>query len=104
MPAVGEISPDNFVIVRLLYKGKKNEIFKYFLAKVISLDGAETVKVKFLRRDGCKNSFHFPNVDDVMDLERHRIIFVHSKTGISSRRGYYTIQDKGAAVNLLLTE
>ncbi|XKL68546.1 hypothetical protein PGB90_004037 [Kerria lacca] len=79
LPVVSEILLNNFVIVHLLYKVKKNEIFKYFLAKVINVDGAKNIK-------------------------GHDIIFVHSETGISSRRGYFTIQDKGVAVNLLLKE
>lgn len=101
--AVGEILILDFVIVRLLYDGKKGKISKLFLAQVISIDEAN-VSAKFLRHMAQRNSFHFPQIDDIMTVKREDIVFVLTKNGVSHRRGYYTIHDRSTAVSVLLSE
>ena len=91
------------MIIRLLYDSKKEKILKYFLAQVISIDEAN-VSAKFLRRTAQRNSFHFPQIDDIMTVKKEDIVFVLTKEGVSQRRGYYTIHDRGTAVNVLLSK
>ena len=47
----GDLHPDALVIVQLQYEGKKSRTdFKYFVAKILTVDGSDKITCSFMRR------------------------------------------------------
>ncbi|KAG0722824.1 hypothetical protein GWK47_043832 [Chionoecetes opilio] len=72
-PEVGD-----FVLVQLVFKGKRSEELVHFVAKVISLEEDGRLQLDFLRIKSplLKDTFHFPAIGDVDSVDRSRVLGV----------------------------
>ncbi|KAG0719895.1 hypothetical protein GWK47_049552 [Chionoecetes opilio] len=77
-PEVGD-----FVLVQLVFKGKRSEELVHFVAKVISLEEDGRLQLDFLRIKSplLKDTFHFPAIGDVDSVDRSRVSFVPRSHG-----------------------
>ncbi|KAG0713848.1 Jerky -like [Chionoecetes opilio] len=83
-PEVGD-----FVLVQLVFKGKRSEELVHFVAKVISLEEDGRLQLDFLRIKSplLKDTFHFPAIGDVDSVDRSRVLGVLTvSTGTTQRQ------------------
>ncbi|XP_068205548.1 uncharacterized protein [Palaemon carinicauda] len=84
-PEVGD-----FVLVQLLFQGKKSEELVHFVGKVISLEeDGQQLQVDFLRIRSplLKDTFHFPDIGDVDSVDRSSVLGVLTvSTGTTQRQ------------------
>ena len=88
-----------YVIIRLLYLvKKKKEEPKLFVAQILEITNNE-VTCLFLRRVVNRETFYFPIKEDVMTLEKTKIMRIIKD--YTFRRGYLNIKEKNEVINLL---
>lgn len=82
-PEVGD-----FVLVQLVFQGKRSRELVHCVAKVISLEENERLRLDFLRMKSplLKDTFHFPAIGDVDSVDRSRVLGVLTvSTGTTQR-------------------
>ncbi len=93
-PVGGEVNMDNFITVKLPYEGRqKIQTTKYFIAKVVEIvdDG---FSCSFMRQIEKRNSFHFPNIEDIWKIKKDNIITILGEADFQFRRGYLSLISK----------
>ncbi|KAG0729799.1 hypothetical protein GWK47_029612 [Chionoecetes opilio] len=84
-----EAEVGDFVLVQLVFKGKRSEELVHFVAKVISLEEDGRLQLDFLRIKSplLKDTFHFPAIGDVDSVDRSRVLGVLTvSTGTTQRQ------------------
>ncbi|XP_068235747.1 uncharacterized protein [Palaemon carinicauda] len=80
----------DFVLVQLLFQGKRSEELVHFVGKVISLEeDGQQLQLDFLRIRSplLKDTFHFPAIGDVDSVDRSRVLGVLTvSTGTTQRQ------------------
>ena len=68
----------DFVLVQLVYQGKRSKELVYFVGKLIFLEEDGRLKIDFLRIKSnlLKDTFHFPDIRDVDSVDRSRVLGV----------------------------
>ena len=79
----------DFVLVQLVFQGKRTEELVYFVGKLLSLEADGRLEVDFLRIKSplLKDTFHFPVIRDVDSVDRSRVLGVLTvSTGTTQRQ------------------